>query len=114
MTGEVRVDPEVLDAASSSLARAVADQDGDVPALGGGDYGHDGLATATSTFRTQYGLAREQLVLTVDVLAEELSAQADAYRATDDAAAGAMTSLGGPVPTPSPGPAPTPAPGPVR
>jgi hypothetical protein len=110
VTGEVRVDPEVLDAASGAITRVVDDHEGDVPALGGGDYGHAGLATATTTFRTQYGLAREQLVLTAGVLAGELTAQAASYRAVDDGAAGSMTSLNGgfPVPAPSPGPAPTP------
>lgn len=103
------VDPAALDAAASSISTVVDAHDDAPPALGGGDYGHAGLATATATFHTQYGLAREQLVLTVDVLADELGRQAESYRAADSAAAGTMTSLGGsPAPSPSPQPSPQP------
>lgn len=109
--GSIDVDPDELDEASSTVASVVDDHADTELALGAADYGHDGLKSAAATFGTQTGLAVGQLTTTLDVLAVELSTQAEAYRAADARADDTFTGLGSslvPTPTPSPGPAPTP------
>lgn len=111
--GSIDVDPDELDQASSAVAGVIDEHEGVEFALGAADYGHDGLKTAADTFGTQTRLAVDQLTTTLDVLAVELTTQAEAYRAADARSDDTFTGLGSslvPTPSPSPGPAPS-APG---
>lgn len=110
--GSIDVDPDELDGASVVVGGVVDSHGQTELAIGAADYGHDGLKAAAATFGTQTGLAVGQLTTTLDVLAVELSTQAEAYRAADARADGTFTGLGSsllPTPSPSPGPAPTPS-----
>lgn len=109
--GSIDVDPDELDQAGNAVSGVVDDHDPTELALGAADFGHDGLKAAAATFGTQTVLAIGQLTTTLDVLAVELSTQAEAYRAADEQANSTFTGLGSslvPTPSPSPGPAPTP------
>lgn len=111
---EVDVDPEVLDGASAEVGAVVDEHDGYHLELGGGEYGHDGLAAAATAFAGQLDQATVQLVVTIDVLAGELVRQAESYRAVDEqvctafsspafpALGGAMLPGFGPTSAPSP------------
>jgi Ethanolamine utilization protein EutJ (predicted chaperonin) len=89
----VDVDPDVLDDASAAIAEVVDEHDGHAVRLGGGDYGHSGLAGAVGTFVEQVDLASQQHVTVLDVLAVELSTQAESYRAVDERAQTMFTGL---------------------
>jgi hypothetical protein len=89
----VDVDPDVLDDASAVIAAIVDEHDGHTLGLGGGDYGHSGLGGAVGTFVEQVDLASQQHVTVLDVLAVELSSQAESYRAVDERAQTMFTGL---------------------
>lgn len=89
----VDVDPDVLDDASAEIGAVVDEHDGHTIGLGGGDYGHAGLAGAIVTFVEQVDLASQQHVDVLDVLAVELSSQAESYRAVDERVQTTFTGL---------------------